>query len=142
MRQRVCIAIAVMLNPALIVADEPTSALDVVSQRIVLEMMAQVRARLKASMILVGHDMALQAQIADRIGIMLDGSIIEIGPVKEIFAHPIHPYTRRLIASIPSIQKRQDIQALAHAPFDDVEKGMDRDYNPLEEVQPGNWAVQ
>ncbi len=142
MKQRVCIALAVLLNPELIIADEPTSALDVVSQRIVLEMMAQARARLKASMILVGHDMALQAQIADRIGIMFDGCLLEIGPAREIFAHPIHPYTRRLIASIPSIHKKQEIHALAQETLEDIEKHTSRDFARLVEVKPGHWVAQ
>lgn len=142
MKQRVCIALAVLLNPALIIADEPTSALDVVSQRVVLEMMAQVRAKLKASMILVGHDMALQAQIADRIGIMVDGCLIEIGPVSEIFAHPIHPYTCRLIASIPSIHKKQEIHTLAQATLAEAERQTYRDFTRLVEMRPGHWVAQ
>ncbi len=142
MKQRVCIALAVLLNPALILADEPTSALDVVSQRIVLEMLSQVRARLKASMILVGHDMALQAQIADRIGIMYNGCLVEIGPVKEIFAQPIHPYTRRLISSIPSIMKKQDIHSLAQEGYDELEKQNYMSFHELVEVHSGHWVAQ
>lgn len=142
MKQRVCIALAVLLNPALILADEPTSALDVVSQRIVLEMLCQVRKRLKASMILVGHDMALQAQIADRIGIMFNGCILEIGSVQDIFNRPIHPYTRRLISSIPSIDKKQDIHTLAQEGYDEAQKRLYSEYRPLVEVYEGHWVAQ
>lgn len=113
MKQRVCIALSILLGPKLIIADEPTSALDVVSQRVVLETLSGVRRGLEASMIMIGHDMALQAQIADRIGIMFAGSFVEIGPTRRIFEHPAHPYTQRLIAAIPSIRKRQDIRELA-----------------------------
>jgi peptide/nickel transport system ATP-binding protein len=142
MKQRVCIALAVLLNPALILADEPTSALDVVSQRIVLEMLSEVRKRLEASMILVGHDMALQAQIADRIGIMFDGCLLEIGPAMEIFSNPLHPYTRRLISSIPSITKKQDIHTLAQEGYDESEKRTYTNFEQLVEVHPGHWVAR
>jgi ABC-type dipeptide/oligopeptide/nickel transport system ATPase component len=142
MKQRVCIALAVLLNPALILADEPTSALDVVTQRVVLEMLSQVRRQLKASMLLVGHDMALQAQIADRIGIMFGGCLLEIGSVQDIFNQPIHPYTKRLIASIPSIRKKQDIHVLAQDGFNEVEQQTYLDFSRLTEVRPGHWVAQ
>lgn len=142
MKQRVCIALAVLLTPALLLADEPTSALDVVSQRVVLEMLSQARRQLKASMLLVGHDMALQAQIADRIGIMLGGCLLEIGPTQDIFNRPIHPYTKRLIASIPSIRKKQDIHALAQDGFNEAEKLKFLEFKQFTEVQPGHWVVQ
>lgn len=142
MKQRVCIALGVLLNPTLIIADEPTSALDVISQRIVLEMMSQVRQKLKASMILVGHDMALQAQIANRIGIMYAGCLLEIGPVKDIFACPVHPYTRRLIASIPSIHKRQEIHKLAQEAYYEAEKQTYLNFERWVEVNPGHWVVK
>jgi peptide/nickel transport system ATP-binding protein len=141
MKQRVCIALAVILKPKLILADEPTSALDVVSQRIVLEMLSEVRQSLQASMILVGHDMALQAQVAHRLGIMYGGSFMEIGTVQDIFDDPIHPYTQRLISSIPSIRKRQDIHALAQSSFSEKEKSQYLMGNKLVEVNPGHFAA-
>jgi oligopeptide/dipeptide ABC transporter ATP-binding protein len=110
MKQRVCIAMAIALNPPLIVADEPTSALDVVVQRIVAQTLLDVKARLGVSMILIGHDMGLQAQLVDRIAVMYAGNIVEIAPVKEIFAEPMHPYTQLLIASIPSIKERKPLK--------------------------------
>ncbi len=141
MKQRVCIALAVILKPKLILADEPTSALDVVSQRIVLEMLSEVRRSLQASMILVGHDMALQAQVAHRIGIMYGGLFMEIGSVRDIFEDPIHPYTQRLIASIPSIRKKQDIHFLAQGSFTEQEKSRYVSNNRLVEVKPGHFAA-
>ena len=113
MKQRVCIAMSILLSPKLVIADEPTSALDVISQRLVLETLADARQQLKASMILVGHDLALQAQMANRIGIMFAGRLVEIGPVSRIFKHPHHPYTKRLISSVPSIQRRTGIRNIA-----------------------------
>ncbi len=141
MKQRVCIALAVILKPKLILADEPTSALDVVSQRIVLEMLSDVRQSLQASMILVGHDMALQAQVAHRLGIMYGGSFMEIGAVRDIFDDPIHPYTQRLISSIPSIRKKQDIHLLAQNSYSEVEKSQYISGNKLVEIKPGHYVA-
>jgi peptide/nickel transport system ATP-binding protein len=110
MKQRVCIAMAIALNPPLIVADEPTSALDVVVQRVVAQTMLEVKAKLGVSMILIGHDMGLQAQLVDRIAVMYAGNIVEIAPVKNIFEEPMHPYTQLLIASIPSIKEKKPLK--------------------------------
>jgi peptide/nickel transport system ATP-binding protein len=106
MKQRVCIAMAIALEPHVVVADEPTSALDVVVQRAVAETLAGVQRRLGVSVILIGHDMALQAQLADRVGVMWRGRLVELGPVRDIFRAPAHPYTRMLLQSIPSLRER------------------------------------
>lgn len=103
MKQRVCIAMAISLQPEIIVADEPTSALDVVTQRQVMETLGNVQRRLRASVILVGHDMGLMAQFVDTIGVMYGGKLVEIAPVRELFRAPLHPYTRLLISSLPSL---------------------------------------
>lgn len=110
MKQRVCIAMAIALNPPLIIADEPTSALDVVVQRLVAQTILDVKDRLGLSMILIGHDMGLQAQLTDRIIVMYAGNIVEVAPALEIFARPLHPYTQLLIASIPSIKERKPLK--------------------------------
>jgi peptide/nickel transport system ATP-binding protein len=110
MKQRVCIAMAIALNPPLLIADEPTSALDVVVQRLVAQTLLDVKRRLNVSMILIGHDMGVQAQLADRVAVMYAGNIVELAPVKEIFKHSLHPYTRLLIAAIPSIRQRKPLQ--------------------------------
>jgi peptide/nickel transport system ATP-binding protein len=107
MKQRVCIAMAIALRPQVIIADEPTSALDVVVQRQVMETLGKVQEELSAAVILVGHDMGLMAQFADSIGVMYAGRLVEIAPVKRIFSAPQHPYTRLLIASIPSIEEKR-----------------------------------
>jgi peptide/nickel transport system ATP-binding protein len=106
MKQRVCIAMAVALDPPLLIADEPTSALDVVVQRRVADSLLHIKETLGTSIILIGHDMGLMAQMVDRIAVMYAGRIVEIAPTKTIFREPLHPYTRELIRSVPSIGKR------------------------------------
>ncbi|MHB0879197.1 MAG: ABC transporter ATP-binding protein, partial [Anaerolineae bacterium] len=110
MKQRVCIAMAIALNPPVIIADEPTSALDVVVQRVVAQTLLDVKARLGVSMLMIGHDMGLQAQMVDRIAVMYAGNLVEVGPVDDIFSRPRHPYTRLLIESIPSIDERKPLK--------------------------------
>jgi len=106
MKQRACIAIAICLQPKVIIADEPTSALDVVVQRQVMATLARVQQRLGAAVILIGHDMGLMAQFVDRLGVMYAGRLVEVAPVAEIITHPHHPYTQALIASLPSLDAR------------------------------------
>jgi oligopeptide/dipeptide ABC transporter ATP-binding protein len=110
MKQRACIAMAIALNPPLVVADEPTSALDVIVQRIVAQTILDIRKRLDVSMIIIGHDMGLMAQLVDRIAVMYAGNMMEIAPVKACYADPLHPYTQLLIDSIPSIKERKPLK--------------------------------
>ncbi|MFN8493961.1 MAG: ABC transporter ATP-binding protein [Caldilineaceae bacterium] len=110
MKQRVCIAMAIALNPPLIIADEPTSALDVVVQRVVAQNILEIKERLGVSMIIIGHDMGLMAQLVDRIAVMYAGHMVEVAPVKSTFAEPLHPYTQLLIESIPSIKERKPLK--------------------------------
>lgn len=110
MKQRVCIAMAIALHPSLIIADEPTSALDVVVQRVVGQTLLDVKERMDVSMILIGHDMGLQAQLVDRIAVMYAGHMVEVAPVEAIFSEPLHPYTQPLIESIPSIKERKPLK--------------------------------
>lgn len=107
MKQRVCIAMGILLRPKVIVADEPTSALDVVVQRQVMETFGKVQDALGASVILVGHDMGLMAQFVDRIGVMYGGKLVEVGPVRDIFKDPLHPYTQLLIGSLPTLESKE-----------------------------------
>ena len=112
MKQRVCIAMSVALEPALIIADEPTSALDVIVQKQVLQTLGEVQERLGASIILVGHDMGLMAQFVTRIGVMYAGRLVEVAPVREIFSRPRHPYTAMLISSLPSLRSRRQFRGI------------------------------
>lgn len=107
MKQRVCIAVAIALSPQVIIADEPTSALDVIVQKQVMQTLIHAQRAVGAAIILVGHDMGLMAQFAHVVGVMYAGQLVEIAPVKDIFANPRHPYTRMLIASLPSFTSRR-----------------------------------
>jgi peptide/nickel transport system ATP-binding protein len=105
MKQRVCIATAISLKPKVIIADEPTSALDVVIQKRVMQTLRRVQDELGAAVILIGHDMGLMAQFAQRVAVMRAGQLIEVDSVDSIFARPKHPYTRLLMESLPSFER-------------------------------------
>ncbi len=116
MKQRVCMAIAISLRPRVIIADEPTSALDVVVQRQVMETLRRVQEDIGASVLLIGHDMGLMAQFADRVGIMYAGRLVEEGPVRDLFSNPQHPYSQLLIDSLPSLEKKGAFQGISGFP--------------------------
>jgi peptide/nickel transport system ATP-binding protein len=119
MKQRVCIAMSIALNPSVIIADEATSALDVVVQRVVAQTLLKVKAALGVSMIVIGHDMGLLAQLVDRMAVMYAGKIVEIAPVSNIYKKSHHPYTQLLIDSIPSIKERKPLkitEGITHDP--------------------------
>jgi len=103
MKQRVMIAMALILKPDLLIMDEPTTALDVVVQRSIIEKIADLRADLGFSVIFITHDLSLLVEISDKLAIMYAGKICEYGPAKELFSAPSHPYTRGLMASFPSL---------------------------------------
>lgn len=101
MRQRVTIALAALLKPRIMIGDEPTTALDVVVQRGVIQLLLDIQRKLKNTIILVTHDMGVHANVADRIGIMYAGKIVEEATTEIIFEKPLHPYTQFLINSLP-----------------------------------------
>lgn len=103
MRQRVTIALATICRPDFIIADEPTTALDVIVQKNVLDMVKQVQREMGSSVLLVTHDLGVHAHMADRLGIMYAGRIVEEGPTPELFRNPRHPYTAHLVSSLPRI---------------------------------------
>ena len=116
MKQRACIAMAISLRPSVILADEPTSALDVVVQRQVLQTLRRVQEDLGAAIVFVGHDMGLMAQFVDRIGVMYAGKLVEIGPVKQLFGQPKHPYTQLLIGSLPNLDSKGGLRGIPGMP--------------------------
>ncbi len=101
MRQRVTIALATILKPRIIICDEPTTALDVVVQRGVVQLLKDIQAKLRNTIVMVTHDMGVHANIADRVGIMYAGKIVEEATTEDIFGAPFHPYTKYLINSLP-----------------------------------------
>ena len=108
MKQRVAMATATALKPKLIIADEPTSALDVVVQRQVMTTLGRLQRETGASVILVGHDMGLIAQFADRVGVMYAGKLVDLAPVEQMIAEPLHPYSKLLLESVPGLDEKRD----------------------------------
>jgi peptide/nickel transport system ATP-binding protein len=106
MRQRVMIAMGMMCNPRILIADEPTTALDVTTQAQLLEMMTDVTARLKSSLVVVTHNLGIVARYAHRIYIMYAGKVVESGGCEEIFENPRHPYTVGLLNSVPRLDRK------------------------------------
>ncbi len=103
MRQRVVIAMALSLNPELVIADEPTTALDVTTQAQILELMKNLKNTLDMSIIIISHDITVVNEISDKIAVMYAGKIVEYGDIDRVLHHPIHPYTKGLIMCVPDI---------------------------------------
>lgn len=156
MKQRACIAIAIALRPKVIVADEPTSALDVVVQRQVMETLRAIQEDLGASIILIGHDMGLMAQVVQRVGVMYAGDLVEVSAVRDIFREPLHPYSQLLIASLPSLSRKDSFRGIPGLPPSLLNRpvgcpfrsrcpyAMDRcatEEPTLREVRPDHWAA-
>ncbi|MFC7219998.1 ABC transporter ATP-binding protein [Streptomyces polyrhachis] len=117
MRQRIMIAMALALDPELIIADEPTTALDVTVQAQVMDLLAELQSESRMGLILITHDLGVVADVADRIAVMYAGRIVEKADVHEIYRAPAHPYTRGLLASIPRLdQKGQELYAIKGLP--------------------------
>ncbi len=102
MRQRVCIAIALAGNPQLLIADEPTTALDVTTQHEIVTLLERLRSQHHLAILWISHDLPLVAQLCSRLLVLYEGKLIETGPTKSVFTTPSHPYTRALLAAIPS----------------------------------------
>ncbi len=117
MRQRIMIAMALALEPDLIIADEPTTALDVTVQAQVMDLLAELQREYNMGLILITHDLGVVADVADKIAVMYAGRIVETAPVNELYKRPAHPYTRGLLDSIPRLdQKGQELYAIKGLP--------------------------
>ncbi len=108
MRQRVMIAMALSCNPSLLIADEPTTALDVTIQAQILELMKNLKSRFKTSILLITHDLGVIAELCDRVAVMYSGNIVEYATAEDLFKNPRHPYTKGLLAAIPSVEKKNE----------------------------------
>ena len=158
MRQRVGIAMALGCKPDLIIADEPTTALDVTVQAQILRLMKDLQAEMGMAIILITHDLGVIAETCDEVAVMYGGRIVERAPVKELFANPLHAYTRGLLSSIPRLDRERKTRLPTIEgnvpPLDQMPKGCrfstraDREHDrdaienraPYEEVSPGHWV--
>jgi peptide/nickel transport system ATP-binding protein len=119
MRQRVMIALALLLEPRLLILDEPTTALDVLTQRNIMDVLKELRHQLDFALLFISHDLSLAADIADRVATMYAGKIVEIGDVFTIFQSPRHPYTLGLIRAVPTLTgDRKDLTSIPGSPPD------------------------
>ncbi|HYS72631.1 MAG TPA: ABC transporter ATP-binding protein [Thermoplasmata archaeon] len=107
MRQRIMIALALVLNPKLLVADEPTTALDVIVEAQILDILRDLRRAYSMSLLLITHNLGIVAEVCDRVAVMYAGQFVEVGPVETIFRRPIHPYTQGLLASTISMATKE-----------------------------------
>jgi peptide/nickel transport system ATP-binding protein len=108
MRQRVLIAMALVMNPSLLIADEPTTALDVTIQAQILELLAELQQRLGLAVLLITHDLGVVAEVTSRVLVMYGGQIVERAPVRELFRNPRHPYTRGLLEAMPRMGRQRE----------------------------------
>jgi peptide/nickel transport system ATP-binding protein len=119
MRQRVMIALGLLLNPRVLILDEPTTALDVLTQRAIIEVLRSLKDEFHFAMIFVSHDLSLAAELADRVATTYAGRIVELGDVDQIFYHPRHPYTVGLLTAAPTlVGEQQDLKSIPGSPPD------------------------
>ncbi len=157
MRQRAMIAMAIALNPDLVIADEPVTALDVVVQSRILDLLRDLRDKLGISVLMITHDLSVIAETCDRTAIMYAGKIVEYGDTEVVFARSLHPYTRALIAAFPSITgERRNFEPIRGDPPNMLEvppgcpfhprcpsrfEPCDRREPELVEAEPGHWVA-
>ncbi|MEZ0319201.1 MAG: ABC transporter ATP-binding protein [Pyrobaculum sp.] len=110
MKQRVVIAMAIMMRPKLVILDEPTSALDVITQANIMNLLKELKSKFGLSYILITHDIALASEIADKIGVMYAGKLVEIAPSDLFFRRPKHPYSQKLLAALPTLREEKSIE--------------------------------
>ncbi len=131
MRQRVMIAMAVSLNPKLIIADEPTTALDVIVQDQIMDLFSRLREEYGVAIILISHDLALELEVADRIAVMYAGWLMELSNASDIVKEPLNPYTRELLKAIPNVElEDQKLISIPGSPPDLHEPPLGCRFNP------------
>lgn len=157
MRQRVLLALGLLLDPQVVILDEPTTALDILTQRSILDVLAQIRQEFAFSTIFISHDLSIAAEIADTVATMYAGEIVEMGPVQNIFYAPQHAYTLGLMAAAPRLSSTQeDLHSIPGSPPDLIEPPPGCKFHPrcafavevcrhtpppLEKVGPGHIAA-
>ncbi|HET8824342.1 MAG TPA: ABC transporter ATP-binding protein [Terriglobales bacterium] len=157
MRQRVMIAMAIVNRPELLIADEPTTALDVTVQQQILDLLTQLREKFGLAMLFISHDLAVVSHVADQVGVMYAGTLVELGSREDIFHAPAHPYTRGLLDSVPTLKsdRRQSLRTIEGSvppvsalppgcPFEprcDLRiEACSRELPPLQLVGTSHWA--
>jgi peptide/nickel transport system ATP-binding protein len=133
-RQRILIAMALVNRPSLLIADEPTTALDVTVQAQILDLLQELKERSNAALLFISHDLSVVAQIAQRVAVMRKGKIVEIAACTQLFSNPQHPYTRGLLAAVPTMQSDRN------KPLAVAGNAMTTHEGPLVEVAAGHWA--
>ncbi len=118
MKQRIAVASALALDPALVLLDEPTSALDVGVQAQIMNLFKRLKANLGIASIFISHDIALASDLADTVGVMYAGRLVEIGPAEDVLVSPSHPYTQKLLAAIPRLHSDEPLEYIPGAPPD------------------------
>ena len=118
MKQRALLALGVLLDPQVVILDEPTTALDILTQRAIIDVLSEMQERLGFSIIFISHDLALAAEMADRVATMYAGEIVEIGAVDDIFYKPLHPYTLGLLRSVPRLSGSLELVSISGTPPD------------------------
>ena len=157
MRQRVVIAIALALNPPLMILDEPTTALDVVVQKDILQQIEQLKREMGFSILFITHDLSLMVEFSDRIGIMYAGKLVELAPAQAIYARPLHPYTQGLLSSFPPLLgEKAKLTGIPGTPPNLASpppgcrfhprcplavESCRQTVPPLREIEPGHWVA-
>jgi oligopeptide/dipeptide ABC transporter ATP-binding protein len=116
MRQRTALAMALVTKPRLVVLDEPTSALDVLTQANIMNVLKEIRRELRTSFILITHDVATSSELADRVAVMYAGQIVELSDAARFFREPLHPYSRKLMASVPRLREDKKLEFIPGEP--------------------------
>ena len=156
MQQRIMIAMALASEPKLLVADEPTTALDVTIQAQILELLRDLKARLRMSILLITHNLGIVGDIADRVAVMYAGQIVELSPARALLQRPLHPYTQALMNSVPQLgQEHERLQAIPgnvpnlgqfpsgcrfHPRCPKAQSDCSQKVPELVEVEPGRWV--
>ena len=139
-RQRIGIARAVIMNPDLLIADEPISALDVSIQAQVINLLNELRTRLGLTILFIAHDLSVVKYFSDRIGVMYFGKMVELASSDELFAHPLHPYTRSLLSAIPLPDPRSEKKRVRITYNSLAEHDYSVDKPSMREILPGHFV--